>query len=430
VFGPSPDEWVDTFLCAQRSAETYVQDDKVTVFSDVLLAGSTSWIKSLNQISEEPKRNIEELDERVVTEVQGGPAETSGSELSTSKWIERSNLEGNLEFEGTRALNDLKLTVGTLISIPRDGYVTVGMVISESVSVLELLGSKCGGLVSTGVSTDRYRLTMADNAKDILEQISSLEKMDSSMLCQDNDRIRDKKIPTTRRFGSTRIQDIRGHEVCNKVLNLSNFEKSLNPNPRCEGTHVPQQWVVIINPNRIVKRKDTLNPAYQCMIGMTHLMDNLKDNIWHSQVVRKDAQVLSRKTVMRLGVITSQNIRRHTAWDITICIDNIEVSVMKHAETEGTQNSSWQPSHITFARSEDTHKPLQRPSNLLARTGNTGLLDTHCPEARTKNKVIKSLQNVGIEGTQYPRGRQLNLQAHIENISVPLMLKTESKIKK
>ena len=226
----------------------------------------------------------------------------------------------------------------------------------------------------------------------VLESINSSEKMDSSMLCQDNDRIRDRKIPTTRRLGSIRIQDIRGHEV----LNLSDFEKSLNRNPRCEGTHVPQQWVVIINPNRIVKRKDTLNPAYQCMIGMTHLMDNLKDNIWHSQVVRKDAQVLSRKTVMRLGVITSQNIRRHTAWDITICIDNIEVSVMKHAETEGTQNSSWQPSHITFARSEDTHKPLQRPSNLLARTGNTGLLDTHCPEARTKNKVIKSLQNVGI----------------------------------
>ena len=166
------------------------------------------------------------------------------------------------------------------------------------------------------------------------------------------------------------------------------------------------------------------------MIGMTHVMDNLKDNIWHSQVVRKDAQVLSRQTVMRLGVITSQNIRRHTAWDITICIDNIEVSVMKHAETEGTQNSSWQPSHITFARSEDTHKPLQRPSNLLARTGNTGLLDTHCPEARTKNKVIKSLQNVGIEGTRYPRRRQLNLQAHIENISVPLTLKTESNMKK
>ena len=159
---------MDKFLCAQRSAGTYVQDDKVRVTSDVLLAGSTSWIKSLNQISEEPKRNIEELDKGVVTEVQGGPAETSGSELSTSKWIERSNLEGNLEFEGTRALNDLKPTVGTLISIPRDGYVTVGMVIPESVSVLELLGFKCGGLVSTGVSTVRYRLTMADNAKGII----------------------------------------------------------------------------------------------------------------------------------------------------------------------------------------------------------------------------------------------------------------------
>ena len=45
---------------------------------------------------------------------------------------------------------------------------TVGMVIPESVSVLELLGFKCGGLVSTGVSTIRYRLTMADNAKGII----------------------------------------------------------------------------------------------------------------------------------------------------------------------------------------------------------------------------------------------------------------------
>ena len=57
--------------------------------------------------------------------------------------------------------------VGAPTSIPRDGYVIAGMVIPESVSVLELLGFKCGGLVSTGVSTVRYRLTMADNAKGI-----------------------------------------------------------------------------------------------------------------------------------------------------------------------------------------------------------------------------------------------------------------------
>ena len=54
VFGPSPEEWVNTFLYAQKSARTYVQDDKVRLTSDVLLEGSTSWIKSLNQISEEP----------------------------------------------------------------------------------------------------------------------------------------------------------------------------------------------------------------------------------------------------------------------------------------------------------------------------------------------------------------------------------------
>ena len=259
----------------------------------------------------------------------------------------------------------------------------------------------------------------------VLESINLSEKMDSSILCRDNDKIRDRKVAMTRRFGNINVLDTRGQKVCNKVLNTSNPEKSLNLNPRSEGTRVPQEWVVIINQNGIIEIKDTPNPTYQCIVGMTHLMDNLKNNNWHSQVVRGDAQVLSRQTVLQLVTITYQNIRSHVVYNATVDIVNIEVSAMKHARSEGTQDPSWQSSHLIFAISEGTQKPQEQPSNLLARTGITRLLDTHCPEAQTKIKVTKSLQNVGFEGTHYPGRRPLDLQAHIEIISAPLMLITE-----
>ena len=65
-------------------------------------------------------------------------AETSEPGTSTSLWADRDGLAGKVDIEGSRTLADLKNMVGALISIPRDGYVIVGMVVPESAPVLEL----------------------------------------------------------------------------------------------------------------------------------------------------------------------------------------------------------------------------------------------------------------------------------------------------
>ena len=88
-------------------------------------------------MTEEPENEEKKTVKGEVTEDQGGPTETSGNGASTSQPTSERTFNGDSNSKGSRAFADLRQMTGAMMSTPSDGYVVIGMLVPETIVVLE-----------------------------------------------------------------------------------------------------------------------------------------------------------------------------------------------------------------------------------------------------------------------------------------------------